>query len=251
MRDHGTEHFTGVRPGCWINTIPACGLVIQPEASSGCVCPESVQCTMVLQPRGPRKTWGRFAARGKRTPVQHMAINLGGPGDRRDDHGTLWLGYPRPPRGHSTVRFKHYFALDVTTFPGCGYFNRAAEHCPIAETDTPWLYSSGCSGLRRLIIPVIGENEPGALFTVRLGFAETQHRRPGERVFDIKIQDKLVQSGFDIFRTAGRPYKAVVRQFTGIKVGDRLDIRLIPAAKEPSKTQAPVLNTVEILREGA
>ncbi len=177
-----------------------------------------------------------------------MAINLGGPGDRRDERGTLWLSYPRPPRGHGTVRFKYYFALDVTMFPGCDYFNRAAEHCPIAETDEPWLYSSGCSGASRLVIPVVGKDEPAAVFTVRLGFAETQHSKPGARVFDIKIQGKLVEKDFDIIRTAGRPHVAVVRQFTGIEVADRLDIQLIPAAKEPSQAQAPLLNTIEILR---
>ena len=33
----GTEHFAGQRLGCWINTIPANGLVMIPEASAGCV----------------------------------------------------------------------------------------------------------------------------------------------------------------------------------------------------------------------
>jgi hypothetical protein len=36
--DSGTEHFAGHRLGCWINTIPANGLVMIPEASAGCVC---------------------------------------------------------------------------------------------------------------------------------------------------------------------------------------------------------------------
>ena len=41
-----------------------------------------------------------------------------------------------------------------------------------------------------------------------------------------------------------------MRQFTGIEVADRLDVQLVPAAREPSEAQVPVLNTVEILREG-
>lgn len=45
--------FMGVRPGCLINMIPAGGLAVQVEASSGCVCPHAaVQATVVLAPRG-------------------------------------------------------------------------------------------------------------------------------------------------------------------------------------------------------
>lgn len=39
------------RPGCWINIIPADGLVIVPEASSGCVCNYSIQASMAFAPR--------------------------------------------------------------------------------------------------------------------------------------------------------------------------------------------------------
>ncbi len=31
------------RPGCWINIIPAGGLVLVPEASSGCSCNHPIQ----------------------------------------------------------------------------------------------------------------------------------------------------------------------------------------------------------------
>ena len=38
------------RPGCWINIIPAGGLVLIPEASSGCVCDFSLQTSMAFRP---------------------------------------------------------------------------------------------------------------------------------------------------------------------------------------------------------
>lgn len=40
------------RPGCWINMIPANGLVLIPEASSGCTCghPYSIQASLALRP---------------------------------------------------------------------------------------------------------------------------------------------------------------------------------------------------------
>ena len=38
------------RPGCWINIITSDGLVLIPEASSGCICKYPIQCTMVFVP---------------------------------------------------------------------------------------------------------------------------------------------------------------------------------------------------------
>ncbi len=39
------------RPGCWINIIPAGGLVLIPEASSGCTCNFAVQTSLALTPK--------------------------------------------------------------------------------------------------------------------------------------------------------------------------------------------------------
>ncbi|MDG1892089.1 MAG: PQQ-binding-like beta-propeller repeat protein [Verrucomicrobiota bacterium] len=41
------------RTGCWINIIPAGGLVMIPEASAGCVCHFSLQTSMAFLPRNP------------------------------------------------------------------------------------------------------------------------------------------------------------------------------------------------------
>jgi outer membrane protein assembly factor BamB len=37
-RDTGVMNFGGVRPGCWINSLPVGGLVLVPDASAGCQC---------------------------------------------------------------------------------------------------------------------------------------------------------------------------------------------------------------------
>jgi len=39
------------RPGCWINIIPACGLVLIPESSSGCTCGFPLQTSMAFVPK--------------------------------------------------------------------------------------------------------------------------------------------------------------------------------------------------------
>ncbi len=80
--DEGTRHFAGHRLGCWINAIPANGLVMIPEASAGCVCQFSIASTIVLEPRQARRPWTIISATGAQTPVKKMSLNLGAPGDR-------------------------------------------------------------------------------------------------------------------------------------------------------------------------
>ena len=41
---------TSSRPGCWINMIPAGGLLLIPEASSGCSCNYAIQSSMAFLP---------------------------------------------------------------------------------------------------------------------------------------------------------------------------------------------------------
>lgn len=37
-REYGTENYGGVRPGCWINAVPASGMVLVPDGSAKCSC---------------------------------------------------------------------------------------------------------------------------------------------------------------------------------------------------------------------
>ncbi len=46
---------TVTRPGCWINIIPADGLLLIPESSSGCTCDFAVQASMAFAPTGDQK----------------------------------------------------------------------------------------------------------------------------------------------------------------------------------------------------
>jgi outer membrane protein assembly factor BamB len=57
--DRARRVTTETRPGCWINLIPAGGLLLAPEASSGCTCNFSVQTSLALVPapqgKSPKK----------------------------------------------------------------------------------------------------------------------------------------------------------------------------------------------------
>jgi len=45
-----TENYGGIRPGCWINAIPAGGLVLMPDATHGCTCSYLNKAHIALQP---------------------------------------------------------------------------------------------------------------------------------------------------------------------------------------------------------
>ncbi len=48
--DHGTENYGGIRPGCWINTLPAGGLVLMPDATDRCTCSYLNKASVALVP---------------------------------------------------------------------------------------------------------------------------------------------------------------------------------------------------------
>lgn len=51
----GTENYGGIRPACWINTLPAAGLVLMPDATDRCTCSYLLKASIALEPRASRK----------------------------------------------------------------------------------------------------------------------------------------------------------------------------------------------------
>ncbi len=245
--DQGTEHFAGQRLGCWINTIPANGLVMIPEASAGCVCLFSIAATIVFEPREHRMEWGVYSATGAKLPVQHMALNIGAPGDRRDSHGKLWLSYPRP-----TSRPGIDLALDIKPkfAKGGDWYSVNADSHPIANTDTPWVFTSGVRGLSRADIPLIGKDQPAASYTVRLYFSALENDQPGQRVFDIQLQGNTVAKDFDPVAKAGGTSRAFIAEFRDVHVTANLALELL-SRPDADAAHQPVLCGLEILRSDA
>jgi len=242
--DYGTQHFGSVRTGCWINFIPANGLLMVPEGGSGCMCPFPISTTVVFTNRQESRQWAYYSQPGALTPVKRLALNLGAPGDRRGPGGALWLGYPRPG-GSLVLRFK----VDLSYFPGWSTFRHDPARLRIEGTDKPWVFRSGVLGLKKCQIPVMGAEDGRARFTVRLAFADLDQGQPGVRVFDIKLQGKTVAEGFDVAAAAGGQNKAVVKEFKGIECDGKLTIELVPKAPKPEPRQLPVLQGVDIERE--
>ena len=257
--DRGLDLFGAIRPGCWLSMISANGLMLMPEASSGCTCSFPLRCSVVLAHK-PSKTvgnWTVFITGGDISPVRHLAVNFGAPGDMKDADGTLWFGYPRiaKPLSRKDLWDKYgvRFDLNEKLAAGAGYFCRDYRGVNIDGTDKPWLFTSGCRGLLRCELPLIddtAEQKPG-IYTVRLGFKALTGDQPGRRVFDVKLQDSVVLKNFDILKTTGKSNKAVVKEFKGIGVENVLALELVPKSTNPGMNQAPIINFIEVIREDA
>lgn len=246
--DEGTEHFAGQRLGCWINTIPANGLVMIPEASAGCVCLFSVASTIVFEPREDRMSWGVYSANGMTTPVQHLALNIGAPGDRRDAHGKLWLGYPRPS---SRAGIDLPLDLDQDFVKGGEFYSFNADAYSVANTDTDWVFASGARGLQSLELPLLGNGDKPQTYTVRLCFAALETDKPGQRVFDVKLQGKTVLKEFDVAAKTKGVQTALIEEFENIPVTGKLRIEFSSSQAKATAAQQPIISGIEVLRTNA
>ena len=245
--DSGTVHFGALRPGCWINCIPANGLVMMPEASSGCVCPNAIQCTTVFVPRQSSRKWGMFSAPGAMTPVKRLAVNFGAPGDRKDSEGNIWLAQPRPFKGRLVMDLK----IDAKLLKAGRYFSRNADFLKIDDAKAPWIYASGAKGITKCSIPLLGKNDKAQKYTVRLHFAEPDATAAGKRIFDVSLQGKTRLKKFDIAASAGAKGGLVVREFRGVDVTRSLTIELKPAdlTEDGTSEFPPVISGVEMIVE--
>jgi hypothetical protein len=199
-------------------------------------------------PRDLGLDWGVYSASGATLPVQHMALNLGAPGDRRDAHGKLWLGYPRPS---SRAGIDLPLDLKPQFAKGGGFFTHNADSFRVTNTDTPWVFSSGARGLARCDVPLIGKGQPPETYTVRLYFTALDDDQPGQRVFDIQLQGQTVAKGFDQVRKAGGVKKAFMAEFKDIPVQGNLVLQLIPSRKDADAMHQPLVCGLEIVRSNA
>lgn len=254
--DAGTQHFAGHRTGCWINAIPANGLISIPESSAGCVCLFSISSTIVMEPREDRGDWAIFSSTGAKTPVKEAAFNLGAPGDRRDPEGRIWLAYPRPAPERDTGL---NLALDFAPafVKGGGWVARSTDAAAVDVSSQKgaapaWVYTSWANGLTKASLPLLGENDPPATYRVRLHFgapgkdaADSPAGAP--RHFALRLQGKTVAE--DIVVANGSP-AAKVLEFDNIEVTRTLDIEEEAAPGTASSADhLPVLNGVEVVRQ--
>lgn len=245
VEDVGTRHFAGHRMGCWINAVPANGLVMIPEAGAGCVCLFSIESTIVLEPREPRRPWAIYSSAGAKTPVQHLALNLGAPGDRRDARGTVWIGYPRPKPYRETA-LEMNLDLGLKFLKDGGYTSLSEDSYPLEGAETPWLFTSAARGLSECRLPLRKAADGPAAYDVTLYLADLEGRQPGQGPFDILLQGRTVESRRALAKAAGGSGRPLTRVFKAVDVTDTLHVELKPAGPVSTPLDLPILCAIEV-----
>jgi len=92
--DGGTGNLGGFRSGCTSNLIAADGVLSAPEYTRTCTCAYPNQTSLAFVHRPDVEMWTFNAIKTGPEPIRRIGINLGAPGDRMADNGTLWLDYP-------------------------------------------------------------------------------------------------------------------------------------------------------------
>jgi hypothetical protein len=152
-----------------------------------------------------------------------LRVNVGCARDYTDAHGRLWRSDPWRRRDGA-------YGAD-----GGSVVERGAR--PIAGTDVPHICRFERYGLGRYSATV-----PPGRYQVVLHFAETYHSEPGQRVFDVLVNDRPVIESLDVFREAGnRTFAAVIRSCE-TKTYGQIEVEF------RSRKGSPILNGIELLQ---
>jgi outer membrane protein assembly factor BamB len=233
--DGGTGNLGGFRSSCTMNLIAAGGVLTVPDYTRTCTCSYQQQASLALIHMPAAELWTFTSARKIDGIVRRVGLNLGAPGSRKADNGTLWVEYP--PVGGPSPR------LAITTRPA--KLDTFRWHSSLVKGDTlPWVAGSGVRGLRELKVRLGPDRSPPRRYTVRLVFLEPDELPAGRRLFDVSLQGEKKVHRLDVSAEAMGPGRPLVREFTGVMVQRDLVISLVPV------TGAPVLSGVEVLAEG-
>jgi hypothetical protein len=236
--DAGTGNFGGFKSGCTSNLIVANGVLNAPDYTETCTCSYQNQTSLALIHSPEVETWSFSDLDASDAPIRRVGINLGAPGDRLADNGTLWLEVPTVGGDSPKV--------NVTLTPEEPSFFRR-HSLRLTGGDLKWVEASGARGLRSVRVQVAGRKEAltPRSYTVCLHFAEPDDKKPGERVFDVALGDKTVLKDFDIVAEAKAPNVGIVKRFPGITATDAITVSLKPADPQTET----ILCGVEIVAE--
>lgn len=255
----GTGNLGGFRSSCTSNLVIANGVLNAPDYTRTCSCGYQNQTSLALihMPDVEMWTYSKLGSDAKKgTFVKRAGINLGAPGDRRADDGTLWLEFP--DKGSDSPEIPVVIEGENAKF----FLNHSAR---FEGQGLTWVAASGVEDVEMVLVnPELGsvdedddlnqsageeetvvEDEEGdvRLYTVRLHFSEPRKLNPGERVFHVSLQGQSVLENFDIVKETGAPRRALVKEFAGVEIGQTLKVQL---SRGSSTKAGPVLSGLEL-----
>jgi outer membrane protein assembly factor BamB len=231
----GTSNLGGFKASCSANLIVANGVLNAPDYTRTCQCSYQNQTSLAFINMPWMNYWTTTNYKWSGKPVKQLGLNLNAPGDRISDNNTLWLDFPSVGGISPEIPVK----MDTVN-----YFTIRKNGISIKSEKTSWITASAIGGIRSLEIKLSNEeNVEETAYTVKLYFSELENKKPGERVFNISVQNNKVLDNFDIVVEAGRTDKEVIKSFTGIKAGKTLKIALTPVSGNT------ILSGIELIQE--
>lgn len=233
--DSGTGNLGGFRSSCTLNLIAAGGVLTVPDYTRTCTCSYQNQCSVGLIHLPEVEMWTFTTSRVVQAPIQRLGLNLGAPGARKADNGTLWLEYPAvggpSPKVSLQMTPAHpeTFRLHSSQVDGDGL---------------RWVAASGVRGLRTLRLSLAKKPTP-ARYTVRLYFLEPDQALTGPRLFDVSVQGKPILQRLNVSQRAGGAGRVFVHECPEVLVDRDLTISLEPC--RDSAVPETLLSGIEIL----
>jgi outer membrane protein assembly factor BamB len=231
--DGGTGSFGGFRSGCTNNLIPANGVVNAPDYTRTCTCSYHQQTSLALVHMPDMDLWTVHPEGLGDGQIARLGINLGAPGNRRSEEGTLWVEYP--PGGAPGAD------LDVQVQPEHVDWYRKHTLLVDGSEGHGWVAASGGEGVRSLRI---GNLQPSR-YRVRLHFCEPHLEAAGARVFDVSLQDAILEKSLDIVGRSGRPDRGIV--LVGQADVDQDGRLVVDLSPSEDSTLPPVISGIELV----
>ena len=142
----GIGSFGGFKSGCTSNLVAANGVLNAPDYTRTCSCSYQNQTSLALVHTPDVELWTSSllgGLQGDGETISRLGINVGAPGDRQSDDGTLWLEYPFVGGRSPTV--------DVEIGgDGLEFFRQHAS--AIEGTELPWVFASGARNVQTITI---------------------------------------------------------------------------------------------------
>ena len=146
----GTGNFGGFKSGCSSSLIAANGVLNAPDYTRTCTCAYQNQTSLALVHMPDNEVWtynlfDGLMKEGDR--FRNLGINLGAPGDRRSETGTLWVDHPNVGGSSPEISVKLDGTLD--------WFRRHSSR--VSGQGPAWIGASGTEGLRTLTLIMVPE----------------------------------------------------------------------------------------------
>jgi outer membrane protein assembly factor BamB len=142
---NGIGSFGGFKSGCTANLVVANGVLNAPDYTRTCSCSYQNQTSLALIHMPDVELWtSSLLGDDKGTDsINRIGINLGAPGDRQSDDGTMWLDYPSVGGRSPLIDIK-------VTGDGLDYFRQHAS--TIEGSKLPWVHASGARNVQTITI---------------------------------------------------------------------------------------------------